>query len=476
MPDWTAPFHIPRLTDEQYTKAKAARIAKEGYSITFPGLFDIIKIGGPKPMTEEEKFYYRKRMWWSFSRKRLEEIMEMKWKKKTRYEQMLSSPTPEIMQNAGSIMTCIDDAQDAISTLACVGRIAAHFAPRILGKAFLGPIGWLLTANDILNLIMTLSGMGLAPRVRKMKMHGATSCNPFTKKARVRRARKISNWKPGKGDVIQALQTTDQIFGFGISLGPVVGLIQDMITGGARMAFGQPIKINKNPPPFKDWERQALRMLKMQNCMNGVEWSAQDEWDLEILGAGYLAQQVVQDKQQLWNPVEVVENLDDVELIAPLPEDPMTIDIMAEMKTPVEEFCGWPHSGEMWSNVNDIVDSAEECAPRNLRRSIDRSQHSWNGFAMAGLATDTATYALANIEGEEEVEYDYTAGSKVGGEMLEFGIRPAPGMTFDDVNRMTDYFEEIETRKAPTSLKSVSSELKAMGLPLEDVDQPEETP
>ncbi len=470
MPAWTAPFHLPEFTDETYVKAKAEHIAKVGFQITLPGLSDIIHIGQPNPMTDQEKDWYRKRQYWNFGKKRYDEIQEMKYKKKLRYDQMLASPIPAIVQNAASLLTAIDDAQDAISTMAWMGRILLHFAPRLLGRSFLGPVGWLLTAADIMSLVMILGGMGLILPEKKKKFHAATSSNPFTKKAKVWRAKRLRKWKPTFADSIQALQTTDQVFGVGISLGPIVGLIQDITFGTMRLMGGQPVRINKYPPPYKPWHRAAYKSMKAANIMNMVDWCQDPEIMMEVYAPLHTAHQVVQNMSALWNPLDVIDNLFDVEIQAPIPTDPLSWDVIKEAKTPIEEFTGWPVNGEQWVNINDIVDSSLEATPRNLKAIMAMNAHNWSGFAIGGLAAETAPFMLANIEDEEVVEYDYTAGSKIGGIMLESGLQFGEDMTGEERLAAEEYLEDAEFLGLDTSLIGVRNAIKERKIPYYEFD------
>jgi len=266
LPDWTAPFHMPKFTDQGYSISKAKYVAEKGYTVTVPGLSDIIHWSAPEPMTEQEAMDWKKRNWKAFSPERREELRKIKAKKKERYQAMLASPTPEFVTNAGSILTSLDDAQDCISTLAFVGRVAAKLAPRVLSKFFTGPVGWLLLANDVLNLIISLGQYPFMPMGSKRLAEQCTSSHPFSKKAKVARARKLRSWKPTKGDVIQLLQTTDQVFGVGISLGPIVGFFQDIVSGTVRTIMGQPVSVRWpwSSPPL--WAMPAFRSLKSITC------------------------------------------------------------------------------------------------------------------------------------------------------------------------------------------------------------------
>jgi len=470
MPQWTAPFHAPVFTNEEYAKAKAEYAARYGHQITLPGLSDIIHIGQPKPMTDQEKDWYRKRQNWNFSKKRFDEIMEMKWKKKQRYDAMLHSPTPAIVQNAASLLCAIDDAQDAISTMAWMGRILIHFAPRILGRSMMGPVGWLLLGADILSLVMILGGMGLVLPQKKKTFEGATSSNPFSRKARVKRKKKLFKWKPTFADSIQALQTTDQVFGFGVCLGPIVGLISDITFGTMRMMGGQPVTVTKLPPAHKEWHRSAHRAMRAANVFNQVDWCQDKDIMKEIYAPLHMAHEVVKDMSALWNPLDAVGSLNEIEIQAPIPTDPLSWDIMKEMKTPIEEFTGWPVSGDEWVNINDIVDSSLEATPRNLKAIMAMNAHNWDGFAIGGLAAESAPYMLANIESEEDVEVDYTAGSKIGGIMLESGL--FFDHTMNEVQRRAaeDYLDDAEFLGLDTSLKGVRKAIKDREIPYIEFD------
>jgi len=93
MPDWTAPFRIPKITNEEWARKKADYVAEHGYSITIPGLSDIIKVRTEEPMTALEHYHWKKKNWDYFSPKRLDECQKQKKKRRERYLAMLASPT-----------------------------------------------------------------------------------------------------------------------------------------------------------------------------------------------------------------------------------------------------------------------------------------------------------------------------------------------------------------------------------------------
>ena len=455
MPEWLAPFHLPKFTNEEYLEMKYQYVKKHGYTVSMPGLDDVLKIGQTDPMTDEEKESYKKKRWDDFRADRLDEITEMKWKKKQRFLAMLGSPAPNMVTNAGSIMCALDDAQDAISTLAVIAKMAVHAAPRILGKLFAGPAGWLMLASDLMTVGSYISSTTLMQMPAKRLQEDVTISSPFSKKAKLRRARKLSKVMPTKGDVIQALQTTDQVFGFGICLGPIVGAAVDVVAGTLRAAIGERVKVRWHPPKYDRRIAFAKRTMKSVTLFSSGEWHSDDSMFLEILMANYFAQQTIMPDQQEWNPLEMIDNLANAQIQAPIPTDPLTLEIMEEEKTPVEEFTGWLHSGEKWAHMDELAEVTQEPAADNLRRLVERNNHSWDGYASGVLACEASTYTLANLEGEGEVEYDYTAQSKMVSNLLKNGYMLDPDQPPDRLARFEEIMDEVESTGAPTSFKMI---------------------
>ena len=151
---------------------------------------------------------------------------------------MLKSPTPQLANNLGVIMTALDDVQDFTTSVGVVFRLLGRVAP-ILDTVAVGAFtvgAWL----NRLNMMNRLTGGETATVCRLVRELGKTSSKTLVKADVDKRMRRAL---PSKGEVLEVLQTTDNLFGVGISLGPIVGLAQDAIFG----AFtGAPIR-------FKEW-------------------------------------------------------------------------------------------------------------------------------------------------------------------------------------------------------------------------------
>lgn len=456
MAEWLAPFHRPRLTTTEFEKHKADYVAKYGYTITIPGLSDIIRVGIEKPMTYDENLNYKKKNWDAFSPKRLADIRSMKKRRRERYIAMLGSPTPKIFRNAGSCLTALDDCQDALAALSAIGRIAIRAAPRILGKLMSGPVGWLMMTSDILNLIMAIGRTPQTIIAGKRQKSLITAVNPFTKKAKAARARKLTKAMPTKGDFIQGLQTTDNIFGVGLCLGPIVGLAQDIFFGTVRTTFKAPPKIKVPVPDLTHWGKVASRAVKSVAMFFGGPWQTDDDMLLEVYMAGYLAHQDLSHFQHEWNPLDTVEDPQHLDVLAPIPQNVLSLEVIEEEGIPLEETCGWPHNDQLWGNITDISDANEGPTTENLRAFMARNEHNWMGYSAGALASETAFYSLVNLEGPEDVRYDYTIQSKIGTKFLHNGYYPDPDQPQDKLDRMVmimDYCERTNYNITFSDLK-----------------------
>lgn len=455
MPDWTAPFHLPGLKNEEFEKQKKAYELEHGYSITVPGIEDIIKINWTKPMTPDEEMWYRQKKWHLFSSKRLADLRELKAKKKERYNAMLASPQPKILRSAGSILTAADDAQDAISTLAVAGKLAMKAAPKILGKILTGPVGALTTMSDALNMVQAMGTFCMAPMMGKRSSEKMTKTSPRHRKSKLKRAAKLKNWSPNKGDALQLLQTTEQVFGVGISLGPIMGFVQDIAAGAVRTALGQKVTIKEKPPKDDMWIWGFDPGLKAVSTLWGFIHETDEDEILLTMAVEQLAYQHQQFKNAQWNPLEQVDFSDGIEIRAPWPKNPITQEVIMEGPEPPERVLAWPQTGTMWANMEELEEVTTETATKNLTSFMDRNKHSWKGYLGGLCAVNGADYAMASAEGEENLEYDYSVPSKVATMLLENQIMLDPDQPDDRFDLLNAWLEDLDANNDTPALKDI---------------------
>jgi len=419
MPEWLAPFGMPDFTDDAYEKKKAEYHARHGYTITVPALEDVIKIRMEQPMTTEEKLHWRGRDYDFFSPQRLSEIQGMKKKRVERYNRMLADPTPRVVRNFQSIMTSLDDTQDALNTLACAGMLAKRAAPRAMAELISGPVGWAMFAADILNLVSAIPMKCLTGKKTKRNMHRITRDNPFTKKGRVNNAKRLRKWKPSSADLIQGLQTTDQVFGFGVSLGALIGLPFSLVSGAARAIRGEKVRFKFAPWNWKKWQQVAQKTTSGMGVMWGFTHMTDDMELTESLAAYLLSNQALIDVYQNWNPLDAIEDLDVIEVEAPRAENILTQEVIQEAGRSLNEGIGWPSLNKRWASLSELHESIQVPAVDNVKAHLMRLVQSWYGWVNSESISNSALYSLAILEGRETVEFDYICAQKLATRLIE---------------------------------------------------------
>jgi len=449
MADWTAPFHRPHMSKEEFVEMKAKYVAKHGYTVSLPSMHDIIHVGQHyKPMTPEEEVVWKSKDWMKMSITRRTELNQIKAEKKERFLRMLSSPTPQVVNNFGAIMCSLDDAQDALTTLSVIGRIAIKFAPRILAKSFLGPVGWILTAADIINLVMEVGRLGLTPKVAKRKKDGVTEKNPFTKKAKIGRAKKLMKAMPTKGNLIEVAQTTDSIFGIGICLGPIVGAINDIAFGAMRMLSGEKVRCHSTIPVCDPWTSVAQKMQKSATLYLASGHMESDEEMMEMITAYYLSSQELLVGQEAWNPLDHVVDIAKTEVLAPRPTNIFTREVIEEEGLDPDKNAGWLHNNKEWGAVEDIANIYDKLASANVKAYIKKHEHDDIGYTFGSLVSETAFHTIGNLEGEDQCRQDYTAHSKFSSILLDNGYTLADDTSEAKKAEIGDWLDYLE-RQGP---------------------------
>ena len=220
------------------------------YEITIPAWNDIIHITVPPTWTREERQqmtdadYYTRILGLTLdeasarSGRTVEQIQDS-LSQKEEYDiyrlravetaiAMSRSPAPEIAQNLGTIMTALDDIQDFTTTVGVITRVLGRVSPAMNKIAYASfTVGELLNQLSLMNKLTGGEKAVICRLVRDLKKMSTKT----TIKADV--AKRMKRLFPSKGEALEILQTTDSLFGVGVSLGPIVGVIQDVFWGAA---------------------------------------------------------------------------------------------------------------------------------------------------------------------------------------------------------------------------------------------------
>lgn len=423
------PVKLHRFTSAEFTKRKAAYVAKYGYTINIPGFSDIIKLGLDRPPSEKELSQYSSRDPGELSVPRWQEIKAYKLKKKESFLRMMQSPSSTWMSNVATAMTFLDDVNDTLGTLAMVCKIAAHMLPRSLGKILSGPAGWALLGADIANIGMTLSRLPMRAVKLKPDLHKGLGLNPFSKKAKVARAAKLRTWRPTKGELIEALQTTDNITGVGLCLGPIMGLATDLAFGAYRLATGKKVKVNMPYAGLATHEQLGLNVFKaVQQLWTGGPELTDEDKTRTILAAN-MATQVAYPVMQTWNPFDDISDIDAIEIQAPWPTDPTTLETLIEAGIDPRKAIGMLSWDKEYATPGDLWDSAEPMINQSFHNWADQNKHNQMGYMTAQMATETVQNIYALTEGEGQVILDFSFTEKAIHMMFDNGWRFHPANT-----------------------------------------------
>jgi len=505
MADWLAPFHAPKFTTEEFNKQKAKYNEKNGYTVSLPAAEDIIQLGLKKPMTEKEKDLwtgtgsaanltlndftpdeirqlvpygerepvvmhkmskddlklYKKVLRNRIPKERRDELQAEKDAKRKKFVKMLQSPSPGIVRSAGAILTSLDDAQDAISTLAAIGMLAGKLLPGVALKALVGPLGWLLTAAEILRLINPYSrvkgpkGGTVTGRGTKRKLEKITDNNPFGKKAKLKLAKQIRKFKPGLSHLIEAAQVTDGIFGIGISIGPLMGLAQDIVAGAVRTIKGDKVKWFSEPTPLPDYAQIAQRALRSAPILFGVPWEKDTDNQITALLSINLAMQAMEPFLKEENPLNHTEALASCEISAPRPTDPLTIEVIEEAGYTLDEVCNWPQNGKQWISLDELQEKTAPIATENLRRFARENGDSTLAYTALMNAHDFALTSIMNIEGVDSIKVEYSQTERIVIMILDNGWCYPDDITDAQVQKFEDWCAVEEYMNIHPSAKEV---------------------
>lgn len=455
MADWTAPFTLPKYTTAEFRKLKADYIAKHGYTITMPGLFDIIKIPLETPMSDQEDRDWAAKRYNEFSEDRLFDIRRMKQKRKDKFLAMLGSPAPEVVNNVGALMTCIDDAQDALFTLASAGVLAMRFTPPPVAAILSLPTGVALTGANALNVVQSLGRQRLPSKASKRAWQKKTGVDPWSKKGRIKYARHLLKTFPVKASVIQALQTTNDIFGFGLALGPVLGFFIDAVAGPVRRIFGDRVVVDYPVPTYDEATGLAHRYLRNIPIYYYRGPHTPDEEIIGMMMAQWLSQVALYSGTKDIPGWENYQNLDQLEIKARKPTNRLTLEVIEEEGLDVDAITGWPHNSQPWALATDVANEYAAPAQEFFNTYMARHDKDWLGYIYKTLACDATFYTLAALEGEDQVEVDYTVPAKAASILLENRMYPDPEQPGEKTQELGTRLDWWETANISPSLRDI---------------------
>ena len=453
------PVKFHRFTTEEFDRKKAEYVAKYGYTMNIPGFRDIVKIGIDKPPTDQELSQYKAKDVDALGGIRYQEIKDHMAKKKESFLRMMGSPTPTWINNIGTTMTLLDDINDSAGTLSVICRTAAHLLPKTVGRAFMGPAGWALLAADICNVCMTVMRSPVSAISGKNDLAKASTTNPFCKEARVKRSKRLKKLKPSKGEVIEALQTTNNVFGIGLSLGPILGAVIEAFTGPYRVLTGKKVKVNWPIPELKKADLSGVYGVRACQILGigGQELSEEDHTKLYLVAN--MATQVLYPLFQEYHPVDQIEGIENIELTAPRPQDPSTKLIFEEEGIDPEKHIGFPHADRDHVPVSELMDIGFDYNTDSFLKYAENSKHTQMGFIGAQCANDFAQNSLSLWEDEDQVELDLHPVEKASFKIMDNGYSFDETVTSKNLELFSDQVMAYHSRGVEPSFDMIRDEI-----------------
>lgn len=463
MADYTAPFHMPKFSDEEYLKKKADYVRENGYTVTFPRLSDVVHLGLSKPMTTQEKV-----LWYNGKREeipagRLIELYAIKERSRNNFKRFQASPIPGWATSYTSILTSMDDMQDAIISLAAIGRIACKFLPKFLSRFLAGPIGWIWLLSELMSILMAPTACALNPMGCKRAMKKKLMRRAKGLKAGIKGYAKSGGFMPSFAEGIQLAQVSDNIFGVGLSIGPIFGLAYDLMSGGVRWLKGEKVSFKNAPgdleiytkardamhnyarwkPPKNNMSRAEFIIWREQKKMAGT-WGIRAQQDDMILKAAKMHQtyggilrrtdwndealfyvgaemtgQGIKNVLEFWNPLKNVEGLGALEIEAYNEPNPLIEEMLTEEGKDPDAGIGWPQLNKRWATYEEIQISTAVTAEKNFLHLVEDCQDGRINDIAEQSAIESGLMALALLEGEKNVLIRYNAGINIVETLLD---------------------------------------------------------
>jgi len=226
---------LPRFSTAEFDKKRAEYQAKYGTSINIPGFEDIIHIGTMAKITDTQMAAHRAAQKYKTPSPLSPDQLRTLAVKRARYLKALAAPTPSWVNNISAIAQALDNVEDGLVTVGVLGRLGSYATKKLWQKTIPG-VGWVMLGADILNFFNIISWATFAASGSKRKLEDLCERNPFHEVAKAKRAMKLKRTWPTFGEALEIAQTCDQLFGYGLCLGGIVGMLSDIFTRASEYA------------------------------------------------------------------------------------------------------------------------------------------------------------------------------------------------------------------------------------------------
>lgn len=434
---------FPRFEKQSFDALKKEYTDKYGYVIRIPKLEDVIHLTPNLMKTEAQ----------------------IKSEKRRGLMNILASPAPDFARTYSSIMTYMDNIQDATSIVYPALSMLTRLAPKVFGKIL--PIaGWLMLGTDTLNWLLHVGRLPFGPMAGKRLFCHFGSRNPFSKTAQYLRKERIRNFKPTIADLLQVAQVTDQFTGVGLNLGPIMGTVMDSFFGAYRYIRGDPVRFSFDTPDMFEFEKLAGRGVTAAGIINSTGQTFDDDTHFWAYTVGAASARIFAPVAHDFDILGGVEDPMSIMVPAARPVDPLTIEVIKEAGLSVENGVGWPYNGQKEIPLGELWAAL---IPRNkevFRDYCFRHAKDWQGYIVANLWDQVTPAMIYAADPSGDVVFDDTTEMKALFKMVKAAILPTAAVTqkqSDDfwiwVNGFKELYNEIPT------VRDIKEKLTSLGIP-----------
>jgi hypothetical protein len=250
LPDYQAPAKAPRGTilnpaDLPLSLRGLEQPAERDLPI--PGWEDLLRLDPLAPLTPEQK-----------RARAIQRAADLK-----------AAALPAWRQGLAQIHGALDDVEDLLTTAVVVGRVALRRFPRLLGK-----LSYLSAASDIINGVEAALALPTLRVGKLYRLKRELGRNPYTSRGRLKIASNLKRLIPTFGETLEVAQTTADLFGVGIVLGPLYGAVDE---GLARMQAGQPLftqqeRLGPRDRAAADAMASALSLMQQDSPISNTDY------------------------------------------------------------------------------------------------------------------------------------------------------------------------------------------------------------
>lgn len=454
--DWT-PEHrvaVPK-TDDELARKKADYTSKYGYRINLPEIDDVFDFSWVPSPTDEEERQWRRKGHGDLSDERISEIEYVKRKRKEAYLAWIADPTPELLQSRASLINAIDDLQDGTFTGAALSAMASVATSGATKAALTKLSGWGFGAAALFDVVTGLLSPLSSRRKTKRKVDGTTKENPWTKKGRLRTVDKFVKGGMWPSFILQGLQTTRELFGVGLCLGPVISMPEKIASGAYRYMSGNPVTVRFPGGYSKTFIKDTAQSAEALALLNQFMHHTDDDFLNRLWLQASMTFQSAEAMFDVWNPFDEVPYMNYVYCEAQGVKSVLSREILEEVDPDALDKIAWPFNGQRVNNLMSMCERSREIATANFTNWCDRQKNSLVGMTVAFNASIGSQYAAEAFGGRGSVQGDYTAWTKAYHTMLEFGYWIPEDLAPDKLDCFIRWLEDHESQNTAPSIAEI---------------------